>query len=269
MCRAYRARWPATQRARRSHLKLPRGARRQLPPRCRCRRRCGPRRARRAGGDGTAVSGAPGCARPRTALPAAQRRRSRSGKSATSALFPPRRSARSKKERRSAGSSSMPSRMPSLLPVLIARSIAMHQSAQASPASGSACVKPDTAIARSTRRSSSPRAARATGAVLMRLPLPALRSGCPLKCSAAREATSDGVADLDRTDLVWMPTSAGPDRYHSRNPAAIASRSGDPVAVSSAMQMAIWVSSVHSPGAQRPSPPPFISASPVGGAPNS
>jgi hypothetical protein len=56
--------------------------------------------------------------------------------------------------------------------------------------------------------------------------------------------------------------SAGPLRAQSRNRSPIASRSRVPVAVTSAMQTAMEVSSVHSPGAKGPSPPPIIAISP-------
>jgi hypothetical protein len=63
--------------------------------------------------------------------------------------------------------------------------------------------------------------------------------------------------------------SAGPDRYQSRKRSPIASRSTLPRAVTSAMQTAIEVSSVHSPGAKSPSPPPIIAISPCGERSNS
>ena len=65
--------------------------------------------------------------------------------------------------------------------------------------------------------------------------------------------------------------SAGPSSYQRRKPRAIASsasvvRRSAPVAATSAIATAIDVSSVHSPGAKPPSPPPIIAgASPVGG----
>jgi hypothetical protein len=173
--------------------------------------------------------------------------------------------------RRPAGRSPIPSRTPLRASVSprMARSMATHHSTQASPASGSACVSPEIAIAWLCSAPSSPRQASATGAVRMRLPLPALLLGCSAKWRAAAVATPVGLEARERTARVWMPTSAGPESYQSRKRLATAVGSSVPVADSSAMHNAIWVSSVHSPGSQPPRPPPIIAASPCGGEPNS
>jgi hypothetical protein len=174
-------------------------------------------------------------------------------------------------DRRAGSSSSMPSLTASraLMPKGTARSMATHQMAQASQARGSAWVKAETAIARSTSASSSPRQASATGAVRMRLPLPALASGCSEKYLLAAAAKSPAPIAEERARRVCSPMSTGRDRYQSRKRPATATSSSWPQAVSSAMQIAIWVSSVHSPGSQLPRPPPRITASPAGGVPNS
>ncbi len=63
--------------------------------------------------------------------------------------------------------------------------------------------------------------------------------------------------------------SVAPWACQSRKPCATASnpasvRRSAPVAVTWAMQTAIWVSSDHSPGAYGPNPPPTMQASPAG-----
>ena len=87
-------------------------------------------------------------------------------------------------------------------------------------------------IVSSTMASSSPRAASATGAVRMRDPLPALPFGWSLKYVAADVTTSPAVFARDSTPEVWMPTSAGPERYQSRKRPATAVGSRLPVAAS-------------------------------------
>ena len=71
-----------------------------------------------------------------------------------------------------------------------------------------------------------------------------------------------------------MPTSLAPPAFHARNHSAIWFKAtGDvrsaPVAATSAMQTAIRVSSLYSPGAYGPNPTPRIAGSPSGGGANS
>ncbi len=136
--------------------------------------------------------------------------------------------------------------------------MAAHHSTQASPASGSPWVSAETPSAASLSAASSPRCASATGAVRMRLPLPAAPLGLRRKCSLASAVSSPALPARERTALVWMPTSVGPPRNHARKASPIRSRAVDPSAVTCAMHTAIWVSSVHWPGFQPKPPPPII-----------
>ncbi len=71
------------------------------------------------------------------------------------------------------------------------------------------------------------------------------------------------LSRADSTRLVWMPMSFGPDSYQRTKPADTASRPATlrrsaPVAVTSAIASVMAVSSVHSPGAKPPRPPPIM-----------
>ena len=114
--------------------------------------------------------------------------------------------------------------------------------------------------------------------VRMRAPLPALR-GLDAACSRAAvvsrmPAGPVARAAACRTARVWVPTSEAPPVSQPSKAAATASSAvgevrSAPVAATRAMQMDIWVSSLHSPGARSPRPPPIISGSPAGGVANS
>lgn len=122
------------------------------------------------------------------------------------------------KTRRSGYSRARPSSMPSSPSSRTARSIAMHHSAHASPATGSPWVSAETATAWSTMARSSPRWASATGAVRIRLPLPAAPRGWASKRRAAAAASAPAFPSAaPSTLLVWTPTSLGPEAIHARN----------------------------------------------------
>ena len=164
----------------------------------------------------------------------------------------------------SASSCSSPART-SRSPRSTARRIAWHHSTHASPARGSVCVRALTARAASVSPSGSSRNGRATAAVRMSDPLPAVR---PVRSwsRAAADASSAPVGSLPTapsTDRVWMPMSGGCDPAHSAKRAATASspsalRRSTPLAATSRTHHVIDVSSVHSPGSKSPSPPPII-----------
>jgi hypothetical protein len=115
----------------------------------------------------------------------------------------------------------------------------------------------------------SPGWARATGPVRIRLPLPAARSGRRAVYAAAAVAIEP--AGVSSTALVCPPTSVGPLANHAREPPSIWPRSAIPPASGVSTAAAIWVSSVHSPGAQPNIPPPVIEtgADAASGPPNS
>ncbi len=162
-------------------------------------------------------------------------------------------------------------------PVSTAWRMAAHQMMQASPASGSQWVSWLIAVAACTIASSSSMWARATGAVRISEPLPPLR---PVRaCSAcdwvrARSAViAPSRVAARRTEEVWSPMSLVFLDHCSQRvtiaSCADSSRRSAPVAATSAMAIAIAVSSVHSPTSQ-PRPPTIATSlsSPRGG-PNS
>ena len=156
-------------------------------------------------------------------------------------------------------------------PVSTAVRMASDHSTHESPASGSAWVSSATARVAIASRSRSWRCASATGAVRMSAPLPADR-GCVCAKRAASSRMRDPTrswleADPRRTALstarVCTPTSGGLPSNQLRKFVAMASIASSevrsaPLAATSAIAMAIDVSSLHSPGAKSPSPPPSI-----------
>ena len=140
----------------------------------------------------------------------------------------------------------------SRVPVKTAWRTASVHSTQASVQRGSGCVSADTARAASAAASASSRVANATTAVRMRLPFAADERGCEAVNDRALRARSSGPSAPASTDAVWFPMSSGPSSNHSRNFSPIASRAlgvwrSAPSAATSAMAIAISVSSVHSP----------------------
>ncbi len=90
------------------------------------------------------------------------------------------------------------------------------------------------------------------------------------------EAPVGWVPAAPRIAPVWLPMSDGPDSYQARKCPAIRVRASSlrrsaPVAATSRMAQAIVVSSVHSPGAKFPSPPPIMRgpSGPTGATANS
>ena len=154
-------------------------------------------------------------------------------------------------------------------PVSTAWRIISDQRAAASPARSWWWVSSLTASAASTSACAASRWASATGAVRMREPLPALLPVCSWRASAAdaiAAAPASRPAAL-RTRAVWTPTSGGLPAYQAAKFAATPSRASTvrrsaPVAATVAMAIACAVSSVHSPGAKFPRPPPIMAGHP-------
>ena len=154
--------------------------------------------------------------------------------------------------------------------VVMACSMASDQSTQASTLSGCGWVRRATSAARPATASRSPSAARATGPVRISAPLPAA-SGlrCWYRTAASAGDTARRTASPS-TARVWLPTSIGRLSNQRSMDAPMASRSSSPAASTSSTASAIWVSSVHSPGAQPKPPPPSSSHGALGrGGPNS
>lgn len=119
--------------------------------------------------------------------------------------------------------SASPSRTPSRRPSRTARSMPMHHRTHASPASGSPCVRAETSTADRAIAWSSPRWARATGAVRIRLPLPRSWLGArrslgrrdrevrsidgPAEDSPHLDAESEGQGPMRTTQLIRSPKS--------------------------------------------------------------
>jgi hypothetical protein len=103
----------------------------------------------------------------------------------------------------------------------------------------------------------------------MRPPLPAVRPMRTCRSYAAAvsfAAVGSGPASA-RTRRVWTPMSGGWVSNQARKPDAIrsrddSSRRSTPDAATSRMATAMDVSSVHSPGAKPPRPPPIIAGPP-------
>jgi len=156
-----------------------------------------------------------------------------------------------------------------------------HHRTHASPASGSWWVSSLTARAASAKAFASPRYAKATAAVRISEPLPAVVPVCSCSFAATSRiaAPRPGTArprTAANTLRVCIPTSVAPPSCQRTKLSAIwssadASRRSAPVAATSAMHTAICVSSLYSPGAYGPSPPPDMrGCCPSGGrAPNS